>query len=596
MMKLASLGRLLAPLVLLFVTLVSPTVKARAQAPPTLPSEESKASSQDADPLAVEARSLRASIEENTEKARELDAQAKRATGEDLSALEEQAWEARLRVHNASMELVANVLKQEEEGRDVANRKKALGDELAQVFPRYEKHLDWRQARIDKLRKQRDEASGEERADLDQALDDEEAKAQQAYGAMAETVGAMESLQVDASGPRAIVTKRLRERAEMLSGRIKVAQRELEAMAKKLTANPDNAELQETSAVAQARLDRLTANLAATAKLLDGFHVDTAEYRQLLIRTTGQLTKDVLNKDVALGLLKSWRERVTKFLLAKGTGWAFNALFFLLILAVFRVLASFTRRVVSRAVRSSQLNLSQLLQKTLVSWSTRTVMLIGLLVALSQLGFQIGPLLAGLGIAGFIVGFALQDTLANFAAGAMILLYRPFDLNDVIEAAGISGKVSRMSMVSTTILTFDNQTLIVPNSKIWGDVIRNVTAQQRRRVDLVFGIGYGDDIVKAEAVLKDIVDKHDKVLRDPEPLIKLYTLGDSSVDFIVRPWCRTQDYWDVYWDITREVKMRFDREGISIPFPQRDVHLYKADCHKTEEPQDRSAGGRDGAE
>jgi len=183
-------------------------------------------------------------------------------------------------------------------------------------------------------------------------------------------------------------------------------------------------------------------------------------------------------------------------------------------------------------------------------------------------------MLAGLGVAGFIVGFALQDSLGNFAAGAMILIYRPFDVDDFVEVTGASGLVKKMNLVSTTITTFDNQTLVVPNSKIWGDVIKNVTAQTERRVDLEFGIGYDDDIELAERVLTEVVSAHDKVLADPEPMIKLHTLGDSSVNFVVRPWVRTDDYWDVYWDLMREVKLRFDREGISIPFPQRDVHLY----------------------
>jgi len=202
-------------------------------------------------------------------------------------------------------------------------------------------------------------------------------------------------------------------------------------------------------------------------------------------------------------------------------------------------------------------------------------MLMGLLMALSQIGISLGPMLAGLGVAGFIVGFALQDSLSNFAAGAMILLYRPYDVDDFVEVAGASGLVKEMSLVSTTILTFDNQTLVVPNSKIWGDVIKNVTAQKVRRVDLEFGIGYSDDIEHTEKVLAEIIAEHDLILAQPETLIKLHTLGDSSVNFIVRPWTLTENYWRVYWDILREVKLRFDREGISIPFPQRDVHLYE---------------------
>jgi small conductance mechanosensitive channel len=217
--------------------------------------------------------------------------------------------------------------------------------------------------------------------------------------------------------------------------------------------------------------------------------------------------------------------------------------------------------------------LSQLLQRTIVSTTRNLVFILGVLFALSQLGISIGPLLAGLGVAGFILGFALQDTISNFFSGLMILMYRPFDEGDVVEIAGAFGTVSDMSLVNTTILTFDNQTLIVPNNKIWGDVIKNVTHQRTRRVDLAFRISYGDDVPKAERVLRDIVTSHDKVLADPEPNIRLHELDDSSVNFIVRPWVNTGDYWDVYWDITREVKMRFDAEGITIPFPQRDVHL-----------------------
>jgi small conductance mechanosensitive channel len=187
-------------------------------------------------------------------------------------------------------------------------------------------------------------------------------------------------------------------------------------------------------------------------------------------------------------------------------------------------------------------------------------------------------LLAGLGVVGFIVGFALQDTLANFASGVMILLYRPYDVGDLIEAAGAFGKVSDMSLVSTTILTLDHQTLVIPNNKIWGDVIKNVTAQRERRVDMVFGIAYSDDIPHAERVLQEILADCDLVLDEPEALVKLHNLGESSVDFVVRPWVKTDDYWDAYWYVTREVKIRFDAEGISIPFPQRDVHLFREDA------------------
>ena len=174
--------------------------------------------------------------------------------------------------------------------------------------------------------------------------------------------------------------------------------------------------------------------------------------------------------------------------------------------------------------------------------------------------------------------------MGNFASGLMILFYRPFDEKDFVEVGGIRGLVNKMSLVSTTILTIDNKTLVVPNSKIWGDVICNLTDQETRRVDLMFGVSYDSDIPKVEGILREVLNSNDKILPDPEPQIKLHELGDSSVNFVVRPWVKTADYWEVYWYMNREVKMRFDQEGVSIPFPQRDVHHYYPDSSKPDQP------------
>jgi len=196
-------------------------------------------------------------------------------------------------------------------------------------------------------------------------------------------------------------------------------------------------------------------------------------------------------------------------------------------------------------------------------------------VALSMLEINIGPLLAAIGAAGFIVGFALQGTLSNFAAGIMILVYRPYDIGDLVDIGGTFGTVEAMTIVSTTLRKLDNQKVIVPNNKIWGDIVTNVTGTSKRRVDMMFGIGYSDDIAKAQKILEEILANHEAILKDPEPVVRVHELGDSSVNFVVRPWVETDNYWDVYWDITRSVKERFDAEGVSIPFPQRDVHLHQ---------------------
>jgi len=229
--------------------------------------------------------------------------------------------------------------------------------------------------------------------------------------------------------------------------------------------------------------------------------------------------------------------------------------------------------LVRRGVQSSKFETSKLLQKMMIGLASRTVMILGIFIALAQLGIKVGPLLAGLGVMGFIVGFALQDNLANFAAGAMILIYRPYDVGDLIEAGGVFGEVSHMSLVSTTILTLDRQTLVVPNNKIWGDVIKNVKAQKRRRVDLLFKIDHSNDVMKVEDVLKAIVAAHPLALEDPEPTIKLHNLGEFSMDFVLRIWAETDDYWDVYWDVIRETKLQFEREGIRFPSPPREIRL-----------------------
>jgi len=233
-----------------------------------------------------------------------------------------------------------------------------------------------------------------------------------------------------------------------------------------------------------------------------------------------------------------------------------------------RIVRGWARRVFQRIP-----NLSKLLQGFLamvVYWLTIAV---GLMIVLAALGVNITPLFALVGGASFIIAFAMQDTLGNLAAGLMIMINRPFDEGDYVTIAGKGGTVRKVSVVSTTISTPDNQVIIIPNSKVWGDVITNVTASNTRRVDMVFGIGYEDSIEKAQEVLEGIVADHPKVLKDPEPLIRVNELGESSVNFIVRPWVRAEDYWDVYWELTQSVKEAFDTHGLTIPFPQTEMRI-----------------------
>jgi small conductance mechanosensitive channel len=367
--------------------------------------------------------------------------------------------------------------------------------------------------------------------------------------------------------------ERLQTRADGLAGLLRQTKKDIDALADQPGLDQDTSAQEELVSLKEYR-DVLADSQSLTVRLMDKHGMETAELKQGIISATGKLSQDILDRKVAGGLIEQWFADARDWLQNNGTRLVFRALTFLLILLGFWVLARIARGAVRRGLERSKLEVSSLAREFFVKSTGRLIMLTGLIVAIAQLGIEIGPLLAGLGIAGFVVGFALQDTLSNFASGLMILVYRPYDVGDAIEAGGVIGSVSQMNLVSTMIMTFDNQLLVVPNNKIWGDVIRNITHQETRRIDMTFGIGYSDDIGKAERVLAEIVTSHEKVLEDPAPVIRLHELGDSSINFVVRPWSHTSDYWDVYWDVTREVKRRFDAEGISIPFPQRDVHIY----------------------
>jgi small conductance mechanosensitive channel len=197
------------------------------------------------------------------------------------------------------------------------------------------------------------------------------------------------------------------------------------------------------------------------------------------------------------------------------------------------------------------------------------------LAALSRLGIQTTSFIAVIGAAGLAIGLALQGSLANFAAGFMLILFRPFRVGDFIEGAGVSGVVENIQIFTTQLKTPDNKVIIIPNASLTADNIVNWSATGTRRVDLVFGIGYEDDIDKAKDIINEAIAADDRVLKNPAPQVAVSELADSSVNFVVRPWVNTDDYWAVYFDLTEAIKKRFDAAGVSIPFPQRDVHIHQ---------------------
>jgi small conductance mechanosensitive channel len=313
-------------------------------------------------------------------------------------------------------------------------------------------------------------------------------------------------------------------------------------------------------------LNELNSKLGKTA---DGKDNEVVVPYRLYADSVGGIKVDVSDREAAFATITGWLKSEEG-----GLRWARNIIVFLATVIAFWILGRILGRIAEKAfgiARSSSI----LLRNFVVHSVRRVVLFIGLIIGLAALEVNIGPVLALIGAAGFVVAFALQDTLSNFASGIMIMLYKPFDVGDFVDVAGVAGVVRSMNLVTTTITTADNQVMVVPNNSIWGNIITNITGSEERRIDLVFGIGYGDDIGHARQVLADVVSEHPLVLSTPEPVIQVHELAESSVNFVCRPWAKTTDYWVVYWDLTRMVKERFDAEGISFPFPQRDVHLFQ---------------------
>lgn len=255
--------------------------------------------------------------------------------------------------------------------------------------------------------------------------------------------------------------------------------------------------------------------------------------------------------------------------------WAVNIALAAVIFFAGRWLAKQLVKFLERLLRRSKME--DMLVNFVVSIANIVLLLVVVVAALDQLGVDTTSLIALVGAAGLAVGLALQDSLKNFAAGVLLIVFRPFKEGHFVEAGGVAGVVEHITIFNTVMRTGDNREVIVPNGAIYSGVITNFSARETRRVDMVFGIGYGDDLRKAKAVLEDILANDERILKDPAPVVAVSELGDSSVNFVVRPWVNSADYWNVLWDTTEAVKLRFDEEGISIPFPQMDVHLHKTE-------------------
>jgi len=253
--------------------------------------------------------------------------------------------------------------------------------------------------------------------------------------------------------------------------------------------------------------------------------------------------------------------------------WGLNIFFALLIFIIGKIVVSIIISVLKKVLRRTKMD--DILLNFVTSILKTILVLFVVIASLNQLGIDTTSLIALLGAAGLAIGLALQGSLQNFAAGVMLLIFRPFKAGDFVEAGGVAGIVESISIFTTIMRTGDNKEVIVPNGTIYGGSITNYSARDTRRIDLVFGIGYDDSIKDAKVIMENIVNADSRVLKDPETQIAVSELADSSVNFVVRPWVKSEDYWAVKFDLTEKIKLAFDEQGISIPYPQMDVHLNK---------------------
>lgn len=311
-------------------------------------------------------------------------------------------------------------------------------------------------------------------------------------------------------------------------------------------------------------LDELSAKLGKTA---DGQENEFILPFRLYSDSINTIEVDVTDTQSLWSNIIGWlRSDLGGVRLARNLG------LFLLSVISFWVLGWVLGKLVDRTLRLTRIT-AELMRSVIVRTVRRVTVLIGIIVGLAAMDINVGPILAVIGAAGFVIAFALQNTLSNFASGIMIMIYKPFDVGDLITVGGVTGEARSMNLVSTTIATQDNQLLVIPNNTVWQNIITNITGSDIRRVDMLFSIGYDDDIELAQEIMQAALNEHPGVLDDPEPTIAVQNLGAVSVDLICRPWARTEDYWNVYRELTRDVKERFQASGLKPPYLQANLQI-----------------------
>ncbi len=456
-------------------------------------------------------------------------------------------------------------------------------DSIKQVFGEYLKDeinihvrsLRAREDEIDDLRALRATIPPEGLGDLEARIDEARTRMDGVLGGAVTTLTTADSLGLQTEKVWQSLDRFLRGRTETLIGRLQIAVDAKGKLAQKVD-DDERAGAPESEIAAnrirlryaERRVEGIASSLGATVDLLAKRGFDTTEYRKFVIQTTGEVTEDVLNPRILVGLVRDFAKDVWQWFKDNAPAAMTKILIVVAFVLIFRYglrLVWWLLRVV-RFVRLSRLT------SDLVDGLVRpTGTLIGLVAGLWFLDVNPATLLAGIGVAGIIVGLALQDSLSNLAAGFFILVTKPYDVDDVIQTGSVLGTVRAMGLANTTVRTFDGRRLMVPNRKIWADVIENRSAEAVRRVEITVRVGYADDVDKAIEILRDLLDGEERALKSPAPDIFVSDLADSWIEIAVRPWVKNQDWWPLLTDLPRLVRLRFAKEGIDIPYPRREI-------------------------
>ncbi len=437
--------------------------------------------------------------------------------------------------------------------------------------------LDSWNKEIDRLRKQRATVSAEDVDELETEIGEARVKLDNIYELQMHTLTAGDSLRLETGEEWENLERALKERAETLVGRLQIAVKARDKLEEKIKdeqragateaeIGPDRIRLQ----LAKRRVAGIAKSLETTTDLLGQRGFETTQYRQFAIQTTGEITKRILDPKVFIGLVTDGVGNLWGWFKDAGPILFVKLLILIIFVIVFRLafmLAWWILRFV-RVIRVSRL-MADIVGRMLNPVATT----LGILTGLWFVGVNPTTLLAGVGVLGVVVGLALQDSLANLAAGFFILVTQPFDVDDTVVGGGVLGTVKTMGLANTTIVTFDGRRVMVPNRKVWGENIENRSAEFIRRAEITVKISYDEDIDKALEIIRDLMASEERVLESPEPLIFVSNLADSWVEIAVRPWTANKDWWPLLTDLPRLVRNRFAERGIEIPVPRRDVSI-----------------------